>query len=148
MLWDLLIGVMGGGGFRRCQPVVPVAFGRQDAWRLGAFVTSYVDKLRGDMFNDDVRHRASDPRSLSSSLLVAISDESPGLNTLASVNLLGTGLVVCCKRQANEMFWNIARDMKSSASVKLLGRSIGVTSSCLTFELSTGRVTSASVVIE
>ena len=33
-------------------------------------------------------------RSLSSSLLVAISDESPGLNTLASVNLLGTGLVV------------------------------------------------------
>ena len=53
-----------------------------------------------------------------------------------------------CKRQANEMFWNIARDMKSSASVKLLGRSIGVTSSCLAFELSTGRVTSASVVIE
>ena len=38
--------------------------------------------------------------------------------------------------------------MKSSASVKLLGRSSGVTSSCLAFELSTGRVTSASVVIE
>ena len=54
-----LIGAMGGGGFRRGQPVVPVAFGCQDAWRLGAFVTSYVDKLRGDMFNDDVRHRAS-----------------------------------------------------------------------------------------
>ena len=36
-----------------------VVFGCQDAWRLGAFVTSYVDKLRGDMFNDDVRHRAS-----------------------------------------------------------------------------------------
>ena len=71
------------------------AFGCQDAWRLGAFVTSYVDKLRGDMFNDDVRHRASDTRSLSSSLLVAIFDESPGLNTLASVKLLGTGLVVC-----------------------------------------------------
>ena len=26
--------------------------------RPGAFVTSYVEKLRGDMFNDDVRHRA------------------------------------------------------------------------------------------
>ena len=31
-------------------------FGRQAAWRPGAFVTSYVDMLRGDMFNDDVRH--------------------------------------------------------------------------------------------
>ena len=41
----------------------------------------------------------------------------------------------------------VARDMKSSASVKLLGRSSGVTSSCLAFVLSTGRVTSASVVI-
>ena len=38
--------------------MVPVAFGRQVAWRPGAFVTSYVEKLRGDMFNDDVRHRA------------------------------------------------------------------------------------------
>ena len=38
--------------------------------------------------------------------------------------------------------------MKSSASVKLLGRRSGVTSSCLAFELSTGRVTFASVVIE
>ena len=38
--------------------------------------------------------------------------------------------------------------MKSSASVKLLGRGSGVTSSCLAFDLSTGRVTFASVVIE
>ena len=59
VLWELPIGAMGGGGFRSGQPVVPVAFGCQDAWRLGAFVTSFVDKLRGDMFNDDVRHRAS-----------------------------------------------------------------------------------------
>ena len=35
--------------------------------------------------------------------------------------------------------------MKSSAPVKLLGRGSGVTSSCLAFELSTGRVTFASV---
>ena len=34
------------------------------------------------------------------------------------------------------------------ASVKLLGRSSGVTSSCLAFELSIGRVTFAGVVIE
>ena len=46
------------------------------------------------------------------------------------------------------MFWHIARGMKRSASVKLLGRGSGVTSSCLAFELSIGRVTSASVVIE
>ena len=45
------------------------------------------------------------------------------------------------------LFWNIARGMKGSASVKLLGRGSGVTSSCLAFELSTGRVTSANVVI-
>ena len=32
------------------------------------------------------------------------------------------------------MFWNIARGMKRSASVKLFGRSSGVTSSCLAFE--------------
>ena len=38
--------------------------------------------------------------------------------------------------------------MERSASVKLLGRGSGVTSSCLAFELSFGRVTSASVVIE
>ena len=38
--------------------------------------------------------------------------------------------------------------MKSSASVKLLGRSSGVTSSCLAFELLVGRVTSVGVVIE
>ena len=37
--------------------------------------------------------------------------------------------------------------MKRSASVKLLGRGSGVTSSCLAFELTIGRVTSASVVI-
>ena len=43
------------------------------------------------------------------------------------------------------MFWNIARGMKRSASVKLLGRGSGVTS---IFELSIGCVTSASVVIE
>ena len=36
--------------------------------------------------------------------------------------------------------------MKRSASVKLLGRGSGVTSSCLAFELSIGRVTSASAV--
>ena len=41
------------------------------------------------------------------------------------------------------MFWNIARGMKRSASVKLLGMGSGVTSSCLAFELSTGRVTPA-----
>ena len=46
------------------------------------------------------------------------------------------------------MLWNIARVMKSSASVKLLGWGSGVTSSCLAFELSIGRVTSPSVVIE
>ena len=48
------------------------------------------------------------------------------------------------------LFWNIARGMKRSASVKLLGRGSGVTSSCLAFELSNfwHRVTSASVVIE
>ena len=38
--------------------------------------------------------------------------------------------------------------MRRSASVKLLGRSSGVTSSCLALELSIGRVTSAGVVIE
>ena len=32
------------------------------------------------------------------------------------------------------MFWNIARGMKRSAFVKLLGRGSGVTSSCLAFE--------------
>ena len=37
--------------------------------------------------------------------------------------------------------------MKRSVSVKLLGRG-GVTSSCLAFELSIGRVTSVGVVIE
>ena len=46
------------------------------------------------------------------------------------------------------MFWDIARGMQRSASVKLLGRGSGVTSSCLTFELLTGRVTSVGVVIE
>ena len=46
------------------------------------------------------------------------------------------------------MFWDIARGMKRSASVKLLGRSSGVTSSCLAFELSIGKVTFAGVVIE
>ena len=46
------------------------------------------------------------------------------------------------------MLWNTARVMKSSASVKLLGWGSGVTSSCLAFELSIGRVTSATVVIE
>ena len=75
---------------------------------------------------------------------MAISDESPGLNTLASVNLLA-GVVI--------EWWNLNAleyrpGHEESASVKLLGRSIGVTSSCLAFELSTGRVTSASVVIE
>ena len=38
--------------------------------------------------------------------------------------------------------------MKRSASVKLLGRSSGVTSSCLAFELLIGRVTPVDVVIE
>ena len=57
-LWDSLIGLMGGRASGKVQFVVPVAFGRQVAWRPGAFVTSYVEKLRGDMFNDDVRHRA------------------------------------------------------------------------------------------
>ena len=38
--------------------------------------------------------------------------------------------------------------MKRSASVKLLGGGSGVTSSCLAFELSIGRVTSVGVVIE
>ena len=38
--------------------------------------------------------------------------------------------------------------MKSSASVKLLGRGSGVTPSCLAFELLIGRVTSVGVVIE
>ena len=38
--------------------------------------------------------------------------------------------------------------MKRSASVKLLGRSSGVTSSCLAFELLIGRVTHVDVVIE
>ena len=44
------------------------------------------------------------------------------------------------------MFWNIARGMKRSASVKLLGRGSGVTSSCLAFEFSIGRVMSAGAV--
>ena len=42
----------------------------------------------------------------------------------------------------------VARDLKRSASVKLLGRSSGVTSSCLAFELLIGRVTPVDVVIE
>ena len=46
------------------------------------------------------------------------------------------------------MLWNVARGMKRSASVKLLGRGSGVTSSCLAFELSIGRETSVGVVIE
>ena len=45
------------------------------------------------------------------------------------------------------MLWNIARGMKKSASVKLLGGGSGVTSSCLAFVLSIGRVTSVGVVI-
>ena len=44
------------------------------------------------------------------------------------------------------MFWH-RPGMKRSASVKLLGRGSGVTSSCLAFEMSIGRVMSASVVI-
>ena len=32
-------------------------------------------------------------------------------------------------------FWNVARSMKRSASVKLLGSGSAVTSSCLAFEL-------------
>ena len=54
----------------------------------------------------------------------------------------------CCHRVVAFKCSGIARGMKSSASVKLLGRGSGVTSSCLAFELSIGRVTSASVVIE
>ena len=50
---------MGGRASGEVQPVVPIAFGRQAVWWPGAFVTSYVDKLRGDTFGDDVRHRAS-----------------------------------------------------------------------------------------
>ena len=44
------------------------------------------------------------------------------------------------------MFWH-RPGMKRSASVKLLGGGSGVTSSFLAFELSIGRVMSASVVI-
>ena len=43
--------------------------------------------------------------------------------------------------------FGVARGMKRSASVKLLGRGSGVTSSCLAYELPIGRVMSASVVI-
>ena len=49
---------MGGRASGEVQFVVLFAFGRQVAWRPGAFVTSYVEKLRGDMFNDEVRRRA------------------------------------------------------------------------------------------
>ena len=54
------------------------------------------------------------------------------------------------------MCWNIARRMKRSASVKLLGRGSAVTSSCMVFELrgrnlscsNRCRVEGVSVVIE
>ena len=57
-LWDFAHRFDGRKGFRKGSIRGFVAFGRQVAWRPGAFVTSYVEKLRGDMFNDDVRHRA------------------------------------------------------------------------------------------
>ena len=45
------------------------------------------------------------------------------------------GQVLSSSGGGSLIFWNVARSMKRSASVKLLGRGSAETSSCLAFEL-------------